>query len=101
MSTTVFITGADGEIGHGLIQHLSDQDNIKIIALDLHPFDPEIEKDFERARHLEPNLTSVPFEEAGVWLAAGQRDALGLRRSVGRDGDRVERRRRRPGRRTP
>jgi nucleoside-diphosphate-sugar epimerase len=44
MSTTVFITGANGEIGHGLIQHLSDQDNIKIVALDLHPFDPEIAK---------------------------------------------------------
>ncbi len=44
MSTTVFITGANGEIGHGLIQHLSDQDNINIVALDLHPFDPEVAK---------------------------------------------------------
>lgn len=44
MSSTVFITGANGEIGHGLIQYLSDQDNIKIVALDLHPFDPEIAK---------------------------------------------------------
>ena len=42
MSTTVFITGANGEIGHGLIHHLSDQDNIQIVALDLHPMDAEI-----------------------------------------------------------
>lgn len=44
MSTTVFITGANGEIGHGLIQHLSDASNISIVALDLHPFDPEVAK---------------------------------------------------------
>jgi threonine 3-dehydrogenase len=44
MSTTVFITGANGEIGHGLIQYLSDQDNIRIVALDLHPIDAAIAK---------------------------------------------------------
>jgi nucleoside-diphosphate-sugar epimerase len=44
MSTTVFITGANGEIGHGLIQYLSDQDDVRIVALDLHPIDKTIAK---------------------------------------------------------
>jgi threonine 3-dehydrogenase len=36
---TVLVTGANGEIGHGLIDHLADVDGIEIIALDLHPLD--------------------------------------------------------------
>jgi threonine 3-dehydrogenase len=34
---TVLVTGANGEIGHGLIRHLADMDQIEIVALDLHP----------------------------------------------------------------
>jgi threonine 3-dehydrogenase len=36
---TVLITGANGEIGHGLINHLADIDAIEIVAVDLRPLD--------------------------------------------------------------
>jgi nucleoside-diphosphate-sugar epimerase len=36
---TVLVTGANGEIGHGLIGHLADVDDVEIVALDLHPLD--------------------------------------------------------------
>ena len=35
----VLITGANGEIGHGLITHLSGLENIQIVALDVQPLD--------------------------------------------------------------
>lgn len=34
---TVLITGASGEIGHGLIEQLADQADTRIVALDLNP----------------------------------------------------------------
>lgn len=37
--TTVLITGANGEIGHGLIENLAEQSDVRIVALDLHPMD--------------------------------------------------------------
>jgi len=36
---TILITGASGEIGHGLIDALADQADVRIVALDLHPMD--------------------------------------------------------------
>lgn len=36
------ITGANGEIGHGLVQHLSNQDELHVVALDLNPIDEEL-----------------------------------------------------------
>lgn len=39
MTKTVLITGANGEIGHGLINHLADVDGIEIVAVDLRPLD--------------------------------------------------------------
>jgi nucleoside-diphosphate-sugar epimerase len=36
---TVLITGANGEIGHGLIHHLADMDDVQIVAVDLQPLD--------------------------------------------------------------
>jgi threonine 3-dehydrogenase len=38
----VLITGANGEMGHGLIEVLSEMGNIFIVALDVQPIDPEI-----------------------------------------------------------
>jgi nucleoside-diphosphate-sugar epimerase len=38
----VLITGANGEIGHGLIQHLGEQGNVFIVALDVQPLDDEL-----------------------------------------------------------
>jgi len=40
----VLITGANGEIGHGLIQQLAQQADIAIYALDLHPLDPALQQ---------------------------------------------------------
>jgi nucleoside-diphosphate-sugar epimerase len=39
---TILVTGANGEIGHGLIEHLSEQGNVHIIAIDLVPIDETI-----------------------------------------------------------
>jgi nucleoside-diphosphate-sugar epimerase len=38
-SKTILITGANGEIGHGLISHFAEYDGVKVIALDLNPLD--------------------------------------------------------------
>lgn len=39
---TYLITGANGEIGHGLIRHLAEVGGAHIIAIDLVPLDPDI-----------------------------------------------------------
>ncbi|MEX1275410.1 MAG: NAD-dependent epimerase/dehydratase family protein [Bacteroidota bacterium] len=44
MKKTVLITGANGEIGHGLIDHLADLDGVEIVALDLNPLDERLAK---------------------------------------------------------
>jgi len=38
----ILITGANGEIGHGLITHLGRQDHVDIITLDLKPLDDRL-----------------------------------------------------------
>jgi len=38
----VLITGANGEIGHGLITHLSNDKNVNMIALDVQPLDEDL-----------------------------------------------------------
>ena len=38
----ILITGANGEIGHGLVEHLKDQQDHQIVALDLHPIDERL-----------------------------------------------------------
>lgn len=42
MVETVLITGANGEIGHGLITTLGSTSAVSIIAIDLHPIDEQI-----------------------------------------------------------
>jgi len=44
LKKTVLITGANGEIGHGLINHLADLDDIEVAALDLNPLDERLAK---------------------------------------------------------
>lgn len=38
----VLITGANGEIGHGLIAHLGEKKNISIVAMDVQPLDDSL-----------------------------------------------------------
>jgi nucleoside-diphosphate-sugar epimerase len=38
----ILITGANGEMGHGLITHLGQQGNLAIVAVDVQPIDSEI-----------------------------------------------------------
>lgn len=38
----VLITGANGEIGHGLIEHLGRREGIFLVALDIEELDPEL-----------------------------------------------------------
>lgn len=42
MPKTILVTGANGEIGHGLISKLADTAGVQIIALDLQPIDESI-----------------------------------------------------------
>ncbi len=39
---TILVTGANGEIGHGLIEHLSEYGGMHIIAMDLVPIDEAV-----------------------------------------------------------
>jgi nucleoside-diphosphate-sugar epimerase len=39
---TILVTGANGEIGHGLIEHLSEYGGIHIIAMDIVPIDQSV-----------------------------------------------------------
>src|SRR5512146_3412506 len=38
----VLITGANGEIGHGLITYLAQQNQVNVIALDVQPLDDDL-----------------------------------------------------------
>jgi len=40
--STVLVTGANGEIGHGLIGHLAESDGVQIVAIDMNPMDKTI-----------------------------------------------------------
>jgi threonine 3-dehydrogenase len=44
----VLITGANGEIGHGLISHLAAKENANILALDVMPLDDDLRSMCER-----------------------------------------------------
>jgi threonine 3-dehydrogenase len=46
---TILITGANGEIGHGLISRLAEHSDVRIIALDLHELDPSLKPKVYRA----------------------------------------------------
>jgi nucleoside-diphosphate-sugar epimerase len=38
------ITGANGEVGHGLISELGERDRVRIVALDIQPLDPSLQR---------------------------------------------------------
>ena len=44
----VFITGAGGEIGHGLIAHLAGAGTHPVITLDVNPLDPALSRMVQR-----------------------------------------------------
>jgi len=44
----VLITGANGEIGHGLISHLAEKEKVNILALDVMPMDDDLRSKCER-----------------------------------------------------
>jgi nucleoside-diphosphate-sugar epimerase len=44
----VLITGASGEIGHGLIERLADDDSRGIVTLDVAPLEPELARRVQR-----------------------------------------------------
>ena len=44
----ILITGANGEIGHGLISHLGEQQNLSIVAMDVQPLDESLRPYCER-----------------------------------------------------
>jgi len=41
---TVLITGANGEIGHGLISHFAERDGVRVVAMDLNTLDEDTRK---------------------------------------------------------
>ncbi len=44
----ILITGANGEIGHGLISHFYNNDKVNILALDVMPLDKDLQKMCDR-----------------------------------------------------
>ncbi|MDD5369604.1 MAG: GDP-mannose 4,6-dehydratase [Anaerolineaceae bacterium] len=65
----ILITGANGEIGHGLITCLGEQGNSKILALDLHPIDESLQPycyDCMQADILDELLLEHLFREHGI-----------------------------------
>ena len=50
----VFITGASGEVGHALIEHLAAQGNVDLLTMDLRPLPANIKKHV--VEHVEGNL---------------------------------------------
>jgi threonine 3-dehydrogenase len=38
----VLVTGANGEVGHGLIEHLGQRSEVSIVALDIHPLEEKL-----------------------------------------------------------
>ena len=46
---TILVTGANGEIGHGLIEHLAKSDGVQIVAIDMNPMDKSIKAKCHKA----------------------------------------------------
>lgn len=55
---TTLITGAGGEIGHALVQELSQDDDIEIVTLDLHDLPDDIQ---DKTTHYTGDITDTPF----------------------------------------
>ncbi len=84
----VFITGAGGEVGHGLIQHLSREGKYDVVALDIRPLDPELHikcEKFYQGDLLDADLLnkidqahsfSKIFHLAGLLSSGAERDPL-------------------------
>ncbi len=49
MGKTILVTGANGEIGHGLISRLAERSDVRIIALDLQELDTALKPKVHRA----------------------------------------------------
>jgi threonine 3-dehydrogenase len=65
----VLVTGANGEIGHGLITFLGEQGKSKIVALDLQPIDESLQPycyDCMQADILDELLLDHLFKEHGI-----------------------------------
>lgn len=86
MSRTVLITGANGEIGHGLIKFLSGESDTKIVALDRSPVDDyQHAIEFYKGDILDQNLIEelnrkykfdAIFHLAAILSTGGERDPL-------------------------
>ena len=61
----VLITGAGGEIGHGLIEQLSIDGTRPIITLDVAPLEPTLAKRVARG-HVREGATRDPWNTKGV-----------------------------------
>lgn len=82
----VLITGANGEIGHGLIRYLSNEGLYKIVALDRSPIDDyQRSVDFYKGDILDKNLLDelkrkydfrCIFHLAAILSTGGERDPL-------------------------
>lgn len=67
MSRTVLITGANGEMGHALIERLAHEGSTTIIAVDLHPLDEHL------AAKTQTSLAG-DVSDARLWEELGQHD---------------------------
>lgn len=65
----VLVTGANGEIGHGLIAYLGEHGNTKIVAIDLQPIDAALQPycyDCMQGDVLDALLLEYLFKEHGI-----------------------------------
>ncbi len=63
-TSSVLITGANGEVGHGLIAHLSQDPRLAIVASDIQPLDSSLQKtplEFIEGDILDPALLEKLF----------------------------------------
>ena len=65
----VFLTGASGEIGHTLIERLSEDGGRSVITLDLKPLDPAIAP--RVARHFTGSILDLQLLDQRGRRAAG------------------------------
>ena len=72
----VLITGANGEIGHALVEHLAERRNLAVASLDVNALDPRLARLVQReftGSILDPNLLDIVSLEIKMSLRAIQR----------------------------
>ena len=93
----VLITGANGEIGHALVEHLAERRNLAVASLDVNALDPRLARLVQReytGSILDPNLLERILAEFEVDLDFSSGGAVVQPRGIHADGGAPRERRR-------